>query len=97
MYIFTELATSVEHGVSLRDFDASNETDGEFKKINTLGHFHLHVMVRDNLLNVQICRILYQFRVPCNTQSLCYMFIVYFRYSQLKLLQILGSFRQSLD
>ena len=53
MYIFTELATSVEHGVSLRDFDASNESDGEFKKINTLGHFHLHVMVRDNLLNVK--------------------------------------------
>ena len=41
----TELATSTELGVPLRDFDASNESDGEFKKINTLGHFHLHVMV----------------------------------------------------
>ncbi|XP_065900650.1 plexin-A2-like isoform X2 [Dysidea avara] len=39
-----ELATSTELGVPLRDFDASNESDGEFKKINTLGHFHLHVM-----------------------------------------------------
>ena len=43
--LIAELATSVEHGVPLRDFDASNETDGEFKKINTLGHFHLHVLV----------------------------------------------------
>jgi len=45
MFVTTELATSSELGVPLRDFDASNESDGEFKKINTLGHFHLHVMV----------------------------------------------------
>ena len=50
----TELATSVEHGVPLRDFDASNETDGEFKKINTLGHFHLHVMVRQTDITCSI-------------------------------------------
>ena len=48
--IIAELATSVEHRVPLRDFDASNEADGEFKKINTLGHFHLHVLVSKILL-----------------------------------------------
>ena len=33
-------------GITLRDQDQTNEYDGEWIKINTLGHYKLHEMVR---------------------------------------------------
>ena len=43
---FAELIGKGANGVTLRDQDATNSRDGEWTKINTLGHYKLHEMVR---------------------------------------------------
>lgn len=47
--IITELIGKGANGVTLRDQDATNSREGDWCKINTLGHYQLHEMVRHHL------------------------------------------------
>ena len=42
----SELISKGSNGVTLRDTDATNSKDGEWVKVNTLGHYKLDEMVR---------------------------------------------------
>ncbi len=42
----TELISTGTAGIPLRDQDATNMKDGEWTKVNTLGHYKLDEMVR---------------------------------------------------
>ena len=45
-FLFAELVSKGATGVTLRDQDATNAKDGDWTKINTLGHYKLDEMVR---------------------------------------------------
>ena len=44
--VVTELIGKGDNGIILRDQDATNKREGEWVKVNTLGHFNLEEMVR---------------------------------------------------
>ncbi len=44
--VHTELISTGAAGIPLRDQDATNTKDGEWIKVNTLGHYKLDEMVR---------------------------------------------------
>ncbi len=49
---FLELVGKGANGVTLRDQDATNSKDGEWVKINTLGHYKLDEMVRGRQIRI---------------------------------------------
>ena len=51
--VHTELISTGAAGIPLRDQDATNTKDGEWIKVNTLGHYKLDEMVR--IIAVCVC------------------------------------------
>ncbi len=47
-----ELVGKGENGVTLRDRDASSKKEGDWVKINTLGHYRLDEMVKGRLVQI---------------------------------------------
>ena len=49
---YLELIGKGANGVTLRDQDATNSKDGEWVKVNTLGHYKLDEMVRGRRVQI---------------------------------------------
>ena len=80
LFEYAELISKGSNGVTLRDQDATNAKDGEWVKVNTLGHYRLDEMVRGHhytrVLNVFLMSMIFTMYLPDNKLLGFYFFSV---------------------